>query len=319
MIPRLEALSLAQSPVLSQIALGVSNEVFVSNKLLPAITVTNDAGKYPIFPSDALVPDSNLERPFKSDKIQKKPMSDFSYGEYLLQEYALGADIDRDEVEAASAIVALDAYYMQVIMESLYLNQEYNNISLLTTTGNYASGNTSALTGTDCWDHSSSKPLTQLQDAILTVKGKASVKPNTLLLGEASFNALKAHADLKEVIKYSQKALVTEDLISELLSTRDNPVEVVVGSGIYYNPLTSAYVDLWGDVAILAYVPKTAASKRSKYEPAFGYTFTKKGYPYGGQQAGDFDLIKTIGGFIKYQSKIVKNSAGFLFTNTKGS
>jgi hypothetical protein len=319
MIARLDALSLAQSPVLTELALGVSNEPFVSNKLLPTLGVPTTTGKYPIFPADGMVPPANTERAFKSDKIAKKDMSNFSYGTYTLQEYALGADIDRDEVEAAADIIGLDAYYMQVVMEALYLGQEQKAITLLTTSGSYASGNVSVLTGNDCWDDVDSSPLVAIQNSMLTVRGKCGFLPNTLLLGQPSFVALQNHADLIDVIKYSQKAIVTEDLISELLSTRSNPVEVVVGSGVYYNPLTDAFVDLWNDVAILAYVPKTPANRRSKMTPAFGYTFTKKGYPYGGQERGNFDIIKTVGAFMKYEAKIVKSSAGYLFTNCKGS
>jgi len=136
-------------------------------------------------------------------------------------------------------------------------------------------------------------------------------------LGRDSFAALQEHADLINKIQYSQIGVVTEDLISAALSTKNNQIEVVVGAGMYKDPATGPIVDLCGDVAILASVPKTAAAKRNMYESSFGYTFQLSGYPKVARREGDYALVQGIAAFLFYEAKITKNTAGFLFTNTK--
>ena len=313
---RLDSLRGSVDPILTGLAQGISNEAFVSEKLLPTLFVPKQTGKYPEFGKEHMKVHDTV-RALKDPMVKQMPTEDWTMQSFNLKEYALEIPIDHLEIEAASEITDLEAYYLDVVMQSLLLTQEYNRVQLLTTSGNYASGHSSALSGTDCWDNASSKPLTQLKDAIATIRSKTAQYPNTLILGQASYAALQEHSTLIEKMKYSQLAVVTEDLISAMISTRENSIDVSVGSGLYVDPATGNVVDLWGDVAILAYVPKTARAKRSKYESSFGYTFTQSGYPMGAKVVTDYGLTSKVAAFLMYEAKIAKNTAGYLFTNTK--
>ena len=315
MASRLDSLRLSSDPILTGIAQGISNEAFVSGLLLPEIVVPKETGKFPIFGSESMrIHDT--ERVLKDPNIKIMPADNFQFDSYQCKEYALGMVIDHREIEVASDILKLDQYYTSVVMESLLLSQEYNRVSLLQDSANYASGNSTALSGNDCWNDVDSKPIDQIKDAIAVIKTKTGKSPNLLVLGQASYRALQEHTTLIEKIKYSERAILTEDIISSIISTKENPITIVVGSGMYEDPITHEFVNLWGDVAILAYVTQTARAQRSKYESTFGYTFTMSGFPYGGQELGEFGLTKKLGAFLMYDYKIVKNSAGYIFTNT---
>ena len=313
---RLELLRGSVDPILTGLAQGVSNEAFVSEALLPTIPVDKETGKYPEFGSEHMKI-HDAERAIGDDKVKRIPKEDYVMKAFALKEYALDVMIDHREMENAKEILNLDQYYTRVLMETLLLGQEYERCQLLQNSASYASGHVTALSGTDCWTDPASKPLVQLKDAISTIRSKTVQYANTLLLGRESFNALQEHASLINKIQYSQMGIVTEDLITAVLSTKNNPIKVVVGAGMYQNPTTGAMVDLWNDVAILAYVPQTAWAKRSKYESSFGYTFQKSGYPYIARKDGDYGLTQAIAALIMYEAKIVKNTAGYLFTNTK--
>lgn len=315
-LTRIESLRLNQDPIITGIVQGHSNESFVSNVLLPEVSVNKATGKFPIFGNEALQV-RQTERPLKQSKIKRLPVDDFTFDTFKCQEHALGIEIDHEELEVSSDILKLDSYYSGLVMDSLLLSQEYERCSLLQDPANYPTDNKQALSGNDCWDDPDSKPLEQIRDAIGTIRTKNIKKPNTLVLGLSSFQALQDHTSVLEKIKYTQKAIITEELISSLISTSDNQIQVVVGSGVYQDPTTLDFVDLWSDVAILAYVTQTARAQRSKYESTFGYTFTMNGYPWGGKETGEFGLVSTVGAFLKYDHKIVKPSAGFLFTNTR--
>jgi hypothetical protein len=305
-------------PILTGLAQGVSNEAFVSQLLLPDVEVSKMTGRYPIFGAEGMrVHDA--ERAFKDDKVKRMPADDWTFGSYALKEYALEMVMDHLEIEVARDIADLEKYSINAVMNSLLLTKEYNIVQILQAAANYASGHSEALTSTDCWDHTSSKPLDQIKDAISTIRSKTGQYPNTLVIGLPSFHALQAHSTLIEKMKYSQLAVVTEDLISAMISTRENTVKVAVGSGIYQDPVTGNMVDLWGDVAVLAYVPQSKFAQRNKYESSFGYTFVKSGYPYGARESSKYGLTTAVAAFMTYQAAIVKNTAGYLFTNTKGS
>ena len=141
-------------------------------------------------------------------------------------------------------------------------------------------------------------------------------EPNILILGTDSFLAIKEHASLIDKMKYSQLGIVTEDLISAMISTKNNKIDVFVGKGMYQNT-ADVLVDLWGDVAILAYVSKGAAGRRSKYYSSFGYNFVMNGYPMAARRQTDYGLTTGVMAAHMYKPYIVSALCGYLYTNTK--
>ena len=317
-LSRLDSLRANIDPILSGLAQGISNEAFVSELLLPTVDVESRTGQFPEFGKENMrVHDA--QRALKDPLVKNVPIDDWTFQEYGLKEYGLEMSIDHLEQEAASQIANLEQFAMSQVMQSLLLTQEYERVQLLSASGSYASGHVSALTGDDCWDDSDSAPLTQIKDAISTIRTKTAQYPNTLILGLQSFNALSEHASLIEKLKYSQMAVVTEDLISAMISTKTNKINVAVGAGMYEDAITKVMTDLWGDVAVLAYVPPTKRAQRNKYESSFGYTFGMRGYPIGARDVSKYGLTTSVAAFLMFQAKITKNTAGYLWTNTKGS
>lgn len=313
---RIDKLFANKDIMLTNIIQGFSNENFVGSKLLPTVPVKYERGKYPIFGKDNFkIHDSKLG--FKDDKIQQINTDTYSEGDFSLEEHGLETIIDHREMKVPADIIDLETHNSRILYDSLELQKEYGRVQIIQDSANYASGNSLALTTTDCWDNAASKPLEQLQDAISTVRAKTVKKPNVLLLSESSFKLLQEHQTLIDIVKYSGSAMVTEDLISTKLSTKDSPIEVVIGSGVYLDPVTGEFIDLWGDVAVLAYVPKSAFDKRSMYSPSFGYTFQMQGYPVAAKENGDYGRYQKLAVFDFYQPKICMNTAGFLITNTK--
>lgn len=316
MSAHIDSLKLASDPVITNIAQGVSNFGFVSDLLLPEINVSKPTGKYPIFSAEHMKI-HEAERAYKDPKVKTMPTEDMSFGTFNLKEYGLDIVIDHLEIEAAQDLVNLEQYYTEKVMESLKLSQEYQRVTLLQNTANYASGHSETLSGNDIWDDVDSKPLEQIKDAISTIRSKTAQYPNILVLGLDSYNALQEHSSLIEKMKYSQLAVVTEDLIASMISTKENPIQVVVGAGMYKDPISGEMKDLWGDIAILACVTNKKREQRNKYESSFGYTFTMSGYPYGGRAATEYGLTTKVAAFMRYQAAITKNTAGYLFKNTR--
>ena len=135
--------------------------------------------------------------------------------------------------------------------------------------------------------------------------------PNTLVLGPNGANALCEHASIKEQFKYTSADSITLEMLARALQLK----RVVVGEKVFLPETaadTAAATDVWGDDAILAYVP----DGENYQVPAFGYTYELAGYP----QVRKPRLEERNDSWIypvtaERRPLIVGADAGFLFTN----
>ena len=98
------------------------------------------------------------------------------------------------------------------------------------------------------------------------------MKPNTLLLSPSAFNALKNHDDILDRIRYTQKGIVTTDLLATLFEVD----KVLVGWGVVNSAAKGATDDvdfIMGKHALLCYSNPRPALKK----PSAGYIFSWTG------------------------------------------
>jgi hypothetical protein len=97
------------------------------------------------------------------------------------------------------------------------------------------------------------------------------LEPNTAIIPYQVMAELEDHPDFIERIKYSERAVLTPELIASVVGI---PNVIVPGTGIAADAsLVPGY--LWGKDVILAYVPQRAGMR----VPAFAYEFV---WGYGG-------------------------------------
>lgn len=122
------------------------------------------------------------------------------------------------------------------------------------------------------WNMATSNPISDITDAGVAMAGATGFKPNTLVLSPYVFNALKNHEDILDRIKYTQKGIVTEDLLATLFG-----VDKVYVAWSVVNTAAKgadAAVDfIMGKHALLCYSnPRPALRK-----PSAGYIFAWNG------------------------------------------
>ena len=66
------------------------------------------------------------------------------------------------------------------------------------------------------WDLETADPIKTITEASVTMASLTGYRPNTLVLSPFVFNALKNHIDILDRIKYTQKGIVTTDLLATL-------------------------------------------------------------------------------------------------------
>lgn len=129
-------------------------------------------------------------------------------------------------------------------------------------------------------------------------------------MGPKVFRALRNHPKVLDRIKYTTRGLVTLEMLSQLFGVPG----LYVGDAVFASD-TDVFADIWGDNIVLAYIPENSSgSRRSYYEPSFGYTFFKRDYPLVDKydEKGKLLLIRATSIF---QPIIVGSEAGYLIND----
>jgi Phage major capsid protein E len=142
-------------------------------------------------------------------------------GQYFTHVYAVHKDIDDQLRSNADSVFQLDRDATEFVTNQLLLkrdldwNQKFfkpgvweTEYSGVTTTPN----NSQFIQ----WDNAASDPIGDMQRWIIDFRRKNGVKPNKMVLGAHTMAALKQHPDIIDRIKYTQRGIVSEDLIATL-------------------------------------------------------------------------------------------------------
>lgn len=172
------------------------------------------------------------------------------------------------------------------------------------------------------WDLPTSNPIKDVTEAGVAMAGATGYKPNTLVLSPYAFNALKNHDDILDRIKYTQKGIVTADLLATLFEVDHAYVAwSVVNSAVKG---ADASVDfIMGKNALLCYSnPRPALRK-----PSAGYIFAWTGLEGAGAYGNrivrlPMDMLglgtERIEGEIAFDSKVICKDLGVFFNGIVG-
>ncbi|MBX3044897.1 MAG: hypothetical protein KIT33_15585 [Candidatus Kapabacteria bacterium] len=312
---RLESLRASQDPLLTMFAQKIDTASFVSNLILPEVQVEEMTGKIPVFGKEHMrIHDS--ERPTKAP-IKTMPLDDWTTKDYGLSMYALEAQIDVLESAAAKKVTDLEKYSVEQLRHSLELQKEKAAVDLLSLEATYSADHYVGLTNDDYFNNNDSDPISTILDSMETVRGKVNRLPNAIVIGHEAFAALQSHPKILSRIQYTQTGIVTEELLSAILSTKSNPVTVRVGTGLYDN--NGVMTDLWGKRVIMAYNKSLAPNGMSKYDNSFGKSLVAKGYPLAAKYPGAQPVIDNVAVMHMYQQLITNKDAGFCLYNVVGT
>lgn len=172
------------------------------------------------------------------------------------------------------------------------------------------------------FDQVASDPILTVSNEAVLMASKTGFKPNTIVMTPAVFYALKNHEDILDRIKYTEKGIVTSDLLASLFE-----VDNVYVSWAVVNTANQGAVDdidfVMGKHMLLAYVNPRPAIKK----PSAGYMFTWTGLlgagAFGNRMVRlPMDMLgigtERIEGEIAFDAKVVAQDLGVFFTDIVG-
>lgn len=270
------------NPVLTNLAVGYTNEQFVAAALMPYVSVDKEAGLVPVFNKDHFKV-YQTERALRAKSNRVDP-GDVSTVPFALTEHDLEYPIDyREETESA---FPLERQATMSVTEGIRLRHEKMVADLVQNPASYHTSNRIALSGADSFTDPDSDPEGVIDDAKAAVRADIVKEPNTMVIGYTMWRSLKRHPKLKAILSDNRPRLVQ---LADLREIFEIP-NIVVGRAVYQNA-AGAVTDIWGNNAVLAFVPDAPqapvvngmagdpGSMRSMYEPSFGYTLRKRGQP----------------------------------------
>ncbi|MCF6270984.1 MAG: major capsid protein [Melioribacteraceae bacterium] len=292
-------------PVLTNLARGYSNDGFVANMLFPLATVNKEGGKIPQFTKEAFKI-YNTERAIRADSNRINPSVNDSI-DFVLAEHDLEYPMDYREINESA--LPLKMHATNVVTEAIALRKEKLAADLAINTANYAATNKIALGAGDHFDEATSDPIGVIDAARSAVRSQIAKNPNVIVIPNSVFTALKNHAAITDKVKYTQHAVITAQLLKQLLQFD----ALYVASGVYENAAGNL-VDIWGESIVMAYVPEAKNGNRSFYEPSYGYTLQMKNFPIVDtyDEKGKVKVVRNTDLFVP---KIVGADAGYLISD----
>lgn len=258
--------------VLTQISIGWPNNGMVGDRLFPALNVQKQSDKYYTFGREGWLIEDDIRAP--GAVAREVTGATVSTDTYFAIEHALQIYVTDEERRNADSPLAPDRDGTEIITSKIMLGRERIIQTMVTTAANYASGNTTTLSGTSQWnDYAVSDPIANLRTGKRAVHAKIFLEPNLLLVPYTTMSILEDHPDFLERIKYSERAIFSPELLAAVLGFQS---VIVPGAGVNTAPLGQAesLAYLWGNDVLMAYVPSRPGLKI----PAFGYEFV-----WGGQ------------------------------------
>jgi hypothetical protein len=251
-------------------------------------------------------------------------------GQYFAEVWAVHKDID-DQIRAnADSNWSLDKDSTTFVTNQLLLQRDLDWNAKYFTTGVWAVDKT-GVSGTPSagqfkqYNDAASDPVMDFNTWQTDFMLQAGRKANTLVLGADVITQLKQHPDIIDRIKYTQKGIVTTDLLATLFD-----VERVLVSYASYTAVpeqadgrlqdTAATYAFMSNrkAALLCYTP----SSPSLLTPAAGYTFTWNGYLAGnsyGIRMKNFRMehiaADRIEGEMTYDMKVVAPDMGIFLAS----
>ena len=316
----LAEIRLKQNPILTSLLLGMGQGALIAEKLFPRLPqVLSSANLAQL--GDERLRRYNLRRapgaPTKRVHIKYEGKT------YSVEQYAVEVPIPREFIREADESRKLNVgnyldisrIAMVTSKDILDLDYEIEVATMATTSGTYAAGHVLALAGGTKWSAATGTPVTDIRAAADVVRKKIGKRPNHLTLSADALVAITMNAEVKGYLASTQMGPATIDQLKTIL----NVATIEVGDAVWIDD-TDTGRDVWGNNAVLAYVPNIGGNggSISLAEPGFGFTNVIEGHPFAETpyyEQGSKSWI--YGATYERRPNVAYNTAAFLFTNPK--
>jgi hypothetical protein len=252
---------------------------FIADKVFPIVPVMKQSDRYFRYTKDYWFRTSAAKRAPASESAGSGFHVD-NTPNYFADVWAMHQDIDDQTRVNADTPIDLDRDAVLFVTQNLLLRREIQFVNNFMAQNIWTGGpggvdvNGATVTSWNPaqWDQSGSNPMSAIDYLKQFVKSQTGFLPNTLVLTPDVFFALRNNASVLDRIKYTQRGIVSEDLLAALFGVE----KLLVASAVQNTAqegATGTFGFLVQNVLLLVY----ANPAPSILQPSGGYIFSWQG------------------------------------------
>lgn len=253
-------------------------ENFIADRVFPNIPVAKQSDRYFVY---------DRADWFRDEAQKRAPGTESAGGGFRIDNtptyyadlWAVHKDVD-DQIRAnADAPINMDRDATEYVTQQLMLKREKQWAADYFTTGIWTTQyqGKSATPGANeflQWNDAASTPVEDITSVAIDIAKLTGFKPNTLVLSPYVFNQLKNNADILDRIKYTQRGVVTTDILANLFEVERVLVAMATNNTAAEGVAATYDFVISNKAALLCY----SNPRPSVLTPSAGYTFSWTGY-----------------------------------------
>jgi len=295
-----------------------SEDAYVAHQVFPVVGVQKQSDRYFLY---------KREDWFRDEAEERAPATESAGGDYEIdntpnyfcRKYAYHKDVTEEDRTNSDTPLDADQDATEFVTQKLLLQKEVKWANTYFKTGVWGVDKASGVAGQKKWSDITSTPIEDINNANVAMAGVTGKRPNIFIIGAPVFNALKNHPAILERIKYTQKGIVTTDLLAALFDVDQVLIAwAIKNSGA--KKATEANDFILGNNGLLCYKAPRAGLKTA----SAGYTFTWTGLKGAGAFGNNIARIpvpllgqgtERIEGEMAYDMKVVAADLGVFWSN----
>jgi hypothetical protein len=249
---------------------------FVADQAFPVVPVDNKSDRYITYSKEDWLRDEASERAPGTESAGGSYEVDTTPN-FFCKKYAFHKDIDDDTRANQDMPIDADRDGTLFVSQKMLLKRERVWAAAYLT--NVWGTNLNGISGSPGsgefkqWDQSGATILKNIEDWKEYVASTTGFEPNIIVCAPDVLATLKVSPEVKDTIKYTQKGVVTENLLAELFGVE----KFLVPRGVVNTAAkgkTGTFQRIVSKKILLCYAPE----KPSLLTPSAGYIFSWKGY-----------------------------------------
>jgi len=295
---------------------------FVAGQVFPSLPVRKQSDRYFAYLKEDWFRDAAMKRKKGTEsagggyEIDNTP-------NYFCENWAYHKDVDDEDRANADSPLAPDRDAAQFITQKLLIRKEVEWVTRFFATSiwttEYTGAAAEAGTAKVYWSTAGSTPIQDVANAQIAIQAVTSFKPNVMVVSPYVHMHLRNHADILDRIKYTERGIVTKELLAALFEVD----KYLVAEGVKNTSAKGATEStnfIAGKHCLLAYAAPSPGIK----QPTAGYTFSWTGLNNANSKLGTtmstFEMpwlgkgTKRIEGEMAFDLKLVAADLGAFFS-----
>ena len=295
-----------------------SEDSFVAHQVFPIVGVQKQSDRYFKYVRSDW---------FRDDAEERAPATESAGGDYDIdntpsyycRKYAYHKDVTEEDRTNSDVPLDADQDATEFVTAKLLLQKEVMWANTYFKAGVWATDIISGQNGQLKWSDPASLPISDVSNANVAMAAVTGKRPNIMIISAPVFNALKNHATILDRIKYTQKGIVTTELLAALFDLDQVLIAWAVKNSAA-KKATESNNFILGNHALLCYKAPRAGLKTA----SAGYTFTWTGLKGAGAFGNNIARIpvpllgqgtERIEGEMAYSMQVVATDLGIFFSN----